>query len=169
MATVNLSAYDKNTIPSAEDLRVGIAVSRWNTEITEGLYNGAAQTLFDLGAKEENVFRVDVPGSFELIYAASAMQASGRFDAVIVLGSIIRGETPHFEYICSSVAGAIASLNTRGGKKGLAPVVFGVLTDNNIDQARARSGGALGNKGVECAVDAVQMAALKEQLRGFKL
>ena len=70
MATVNLSAYDKNTIPSAEGIRVGIAVSRWNTEITEGLYNGAAQTLFDLGAKKENVFRVDVPGSFELIYAA---------------------------------------------------------------------------------------------------
>ncbi len=165
MATVNLSAYDKNTIPSAEDIRVGIAVSRWNTEITEGLYNGAAQTLFDLGAKKENVFRVDVPGSFELIYAASAMQASGRFDAVIVLGSVIRGETPHFEYICSSVADAIASLNVRGGRKNMAPVIFGVLTDNNIDQARARSGGALGNKGVECAVDAVQMAALRKNMR----
>ena len=155
MATVNLSAYDKNTIPSAEGIRVGIAVSRWNTEITEGLYNGAAQTLFDLGAKKENVFRVDVPGSFELIYA----------DAVIVLGSVIRGETPHFEYICSSVADAIASLNVRGGRKNMAPVIFGVLTDNNIDQARARSGGALGNKGVECAVDAVQMAALRKNMR----
>lgn len=119
----------------------------------------------DLGAKKENVFRVDVPGSFELIYAASAMQASGRFDAVIVLGSVIRGETPHFEYICSSVADAIASLNVRGGRKNMAPVIFGVLTDNNIDQARARSGGALGNKGVECAVDAVQMAALRKNMR----
>ncbi|MDD4820747.1 MAG: 6,7-dimethyl-8-ribityllumazine synthase [Flavobacteriales bacterium] len=164
MATVNLSAYDATTIPHIEHICVGIIVSQWNTEITEGLFSGAKKTLLDLGVEENNIIRYDVPGSYELIYASSALQSAKQVDVIIALGSIIRGETPHFEYISSAVADGLANLNVRAGRKNLAPVIFGVLTDNNIDQSRQRSGGSLGNKGVECAVDAVKMTALRRKI-----
>lgn len=160
MSTTDLSAYDPTKVPHGAGLRIAIAVSEWNSEITENLYRGAFETLCELGVAEADIRRWDVPGSFELIYAASALQTSGQYDALIVLGSVIRGETPHFEYICSAVAQGIGSLNVRAGEQGLPPVIFGVLTDNHIDQSRARSGGRLGNKGVECAVDAIRMGHL---------
>ena len=164
MATVNLSAYDSNTIPHVDNICVGILVSQWNTEITEGLFAGAKKTLLELGVEEKNIVRYDVPGSYELIYASSALQSAKQVDVIIALGSIIRGETPHFEYISSAVAQGIANLNVRAGRKNLAPVIFGVLTDNNIDQSRDRSGGSLGNKGVECAVDALKMTSFRRNI-----
>lgn len=168
MATTDLSAYDRSKMPDGAGLRIGIVVSGWNAEITESLYRGAFDTLIDLGVLRNDIVRNDVPGSFELIYAASLMQAGGRYDAVIVLGSVIRGETPHFEYICSAVAQGIGGLNAQAGEKGLAPVIFGVLTDENIAQSRDRSGGRLGNKGVECAADAVLMSHLRKKLKNQK-
>lgn len=164
MATVNLSAYNAATIPHVENICVGIIVSEWNDEITEGLFSGAENTLLELGVAQENILRYDVPGSYELIYASSALQSAKKVDVIIALGSIIRGETPHFEYICAAVANGLANLNVRAGRKNLAPIIFGVLTDNNIEQSRARSGGSLGNKGVECAVDAVKMTALSRKI-----
>ena len=164
MSTTDLSAFDRSKVPSGTGFRIAIAVSNWNDEITENLYRGAFDTLTEFGVKYENITRYDVPGSFELIYAASALQNTGRYDAIIVLGCVIRGETPHFEYICSSVAQNIGLLNVQAGEKNTAPVVFGVLTDNHIEQSRQRSGGLLGNKGVECAVDALRLAALRTEV-----
>lgn len=160
MATTDLSAFDRDKVPHGTGFRIAIAVSNWNGEITENLYRGAIDTLVELGVEPNSIDRYDVPGSFELIYAASLLQAGKNYDAIIVLGSIIRGETPHFDYICSATAQGIGALNAQAGEKDLAPVIFGVLTDNDIQQSRDRSGGRLGNKGVECAVDALRMAAL---------
>ena len=168
MSTTDLSAYDPSQVPSGAGLTIGIAVSGWNPQITENLYRGAFDTLTELGVSRQAIHRVDVPGSFELIYAASLMQADKRYDALVVLGSVIRGETPHFEYICSAVAQGIGSLNASAGAGHLPPVIFGVLTDNDMDQARDRSGGRLGNKGVECAVDAIRMAHVRKNIRKIK-
>lgn len=164
MATTDLSAFDRDKVPHGAGFRIAIAVSNWNSEITENLYRGAFDTLIELDVEPDRIDRYDVPGSFELIYAASLLQSGGNYHAVIVLGSVIRGETPHFDYICSAVAQGIGSLNARAGETKLAPVIFGVLTDNDIRQSRERSGGRLGNKGVECAVDALRMAALRDML-----
>lgn len=141
------------TLPSAKGLRFALIVSLWNREITERLFEGAHQILEQQHAKQ--IDRIDVPGSFELVYASRvAMEKS--YDAVIAIGNVIRGETSHFDYICQGVANGIQHLNA----KGKVPVIFCVLTDNTIEQSRARSGGLLGNKGEEAAVAAIQMAHL---------
>ena len=155
-ATKNLSAYDKTTIPNAKDLRFGIVVSEWNTEITEGLYNGALEALVDCGAQAENILRWNVPGSFELTFGCSKMLKSQKVDAVIAIGSVIQGETKHFDFVCSATAQGMKDLNVLHD----IPVIFCVLTDNTLQQAQERSGGKYGNKGAEAAIAAIKMATL---------
>ena len=154
-ANNNLSVYDHSKVPGGKSVRVAIVVSEWNQTITDNLYQGARKTLLDHNVLAENIIKFDVPGSFELIYAASKVQTQ-TFDAIIVIGCIIQGETRHFEFISNAVAQGIKDLNL----KGKSPVIFCVLTDDNIDQSQARSGGELGNKGVEAAVTALRMISL---------
>ncbi len=158
MATIhkNLSDYDKNTIPNAKDFRFGIVVSEWNDTITEGLYKGAYNALIENGALPENIIRWNVPGSFELIYGAKKMQEQG-VNAVITIGSVIQGETKHFDFVCEGVTQGVKDLNVLHDT----PVIFCVLTDNNIQQSIDRSGGKHGNKGTEAAIAAIKMATLR--------
>ncbi len=155
-ANKNLSEYDKATIPSAKNFRFGIVVSEWNSEITEGLFNGAMEALLDCGASKENIVRWNVPGSYELVFGSKKMIATQKVDAVIAIGSVIQGETKHFDFVCSATAQGIKDLNVITDT----PVIFCVLTDNNLQQAIDRSGGIHGNKGSEAAIAAIKMAAL---------
>lgn len=155
-ANKNLSAYDKTAIPNAKDFRFGIVVAEWNGEITQGMYSGALEALLDCGALEENIVRWDVPGSFELTFGCKKMIADHDMDAVIAIGSVIQGETKHFDFVCGATAQGIMDLNVHGE----IPVIFCVLTDNNLQQAQERSGGKLGNKGTEAAIAAIKMASL---------
>lgn len=150
----NLSDYDSVKVPDASNMCFGIVVSEWNSEITSALLNGAVDTLQKHGTLPENIHVKTVPGSFELIYGAHQMVLNGGYDAVIILGCVVRGETPHFDYICQGVTAGIARLNATSE----IPVIFGLLTTNDLQQAKERSGGRLGNKGDECAVDAIRMA-----------
>ncbi|MFA4045411.1 MAG: 6,7-dimethyl-8-ribityllumazine synthase [Prevotella sp.] len=156
MATAqhNLSAYDTEKIPDASNMCFGIVVAEWNSEITGALLNGAVSTLEKHGALPENIHVKTVPGSFELVYGAHQMTLNGSYDAIIILGSVIRGETPHFDYICQGVTYGIARLNA----KSEIPVIYGLLTTNDMQQAKDRSSGKYGNKGDECAIDAIKMA-----------
>ncbi len=154
----NLSYYDESSIPDASGFRIGIVVSEWNPEITENLLQGARETLLKTGVKEENIQVWHVPGSFELIYGVKRMQKNIFIDAIIAIGSIIRGETPHFDYVCQATSQGIKDLNVHNDT----PVIFCVLTDDTKQQAIDRSGGKHGNKGVDCAVAAVKMAWLKK-------
>ncbi|WP_346882698.1 6,7-dimethyl-8-ribityllumazine synthase [uncultured Algibacter sp.] len=158
MATVNknLSDYDKTTIPNANQFRFGIVVSEWNDSITEGLYEGAYNTLIDNGVKPSDIIRWDVPGSYELIYGSKKMQEQN-VNAVIAIGSVIQGETKHFDFVCEGVSQGIKDLNVLNDT----PVIFCVLTDNTMQQAIDRSGGKHGNKGTEAAVAAIKMAHLR--------
>ncbi|MBA5629043.1 6,7-dimethyl-8-ribityllumazine synthase [Moheibacter lacus] len=156
----NLSAYDKNNLPNAEAYRFGIVVSQWNNHITHNLQKGAIDALIDLGAKEENISSFKVPGSFELIYGASQLCKKGNFDALIVIGSVIRGETAHFDYVCQGVTQGIKDLNVQQD----IPVIFCVLTDDTEQQSLDRSGGKHGNKGTEAGVTAVIMAEFKKNI-----
>lgn len=142
-----------DTLPSAAGLRFALIVSKWNSEITDNLFEGAYQILQQQQAKQ--IDRFDVPGSFELVYA-SRIAMEKKYDAAIAIGSVIRGETSHFDYVCQGVANGIQQLNALG----TVPVIFCVLTDDTIEQSRARSGGSLGNKGEEAAVAAIEMAKL---------
>ena len=160
MATIhkNLSTYDKNTIPNAKNFRFGIVVSEWNPTITEGLKKGALETLLENGVAEDNIVTWDVPGTFELPFASKHMLQTQDVDAVIAIGSVIQGETKHFDFVCSGTAQGIMDLNIHGD----VPVIFCVLTDNNMQQAIDRSGGIHGNKGTEAAVAAIKMATLSK-------
>jgi len=162
MATTDLSVYDKATIPNAKDFRFGIVVSEWNDKITEGLFQGAFDTFIDCGVKKENIVRWNVPGSFELIYGCKKIQQSyDMLDAVIAVGSVIQGQTKHFDFVCEGVTQGIKDLNIQSD----IPVIFCVLTDNTMQQAVDRSGGQHGNKGVEAAVAAIKMAQLRKDAR----
>ena len=156
MATAlhNLSDYDFDKVPDASNMCFGIVVAEWNPEITGALLEGTVSTLEKHGALPENIIVKTVPGSFELVYGASQMTRNDRYDAIIILGSVIRGETPHFDYICQGVTQGIAQLNATND----IPIVYGLLTTDNLQQAKDRSGGRLGNKGDECAVVAIKMA-----------
>lgn len=154
IALHNLSNYDPNKVPDASNMCFGIVVSEWNPEITGALLNGAVGTLEKHGALPENIHIKTVPGSFELVYGAHQMTLNDGYDAIIILGSVIRGETPHFDYICQGVTQGIAQLNATSQ----IPVIYGLLTTNDLRQAQDRSGGRLGNKGNECAVVAIKMA-----------
>ena len=159
MATVNknLSDYDKTTIPNASKFRFGIVVSEWNDTITEGLYKGAHDTLIEHGVLPNNIVRWDVPGSYELIYGCKKMQEQ-MVNVVIAIGSVIQGETKHFDFVCDAVSQGIKDLNVQRET----PVIFCVLTDNTMQQAIERSGGKHGNKGTEAAVAAIKMAELRK-------
>ena len=156
MATAlhNLSEYNKNEIPDASNMCFGIVVSEWNPQITQALLHGAVETLKKHGALPENIHVKSVPGSFELIYGAQQMTLNGSYDAIIILGSVIKGETPHFDYICQGVTYGIARLNATKE----CPIVYGLLTTNNLQQAIDRSGGKYGNKSDEAGVVAIKMA-----------
>jgi len=153
----NLSELNPADVPSAASLKIGIVVSSWNSEITEALFDGAYQTLLSCRCKKENIFRSDVPGSFELPLGAQICYEKNKCDAVICIGCVIRGETPHFDYICQSVSRGIMDLNLKHG----IPFVFGVLTCDNLKQAKERAGEKMGNKGVEAAITAIKMAVMK--------
>ena len=157
MATTNLSYYDKATIPNAKSFRFGIVVSEWNPEITRNLQKGVIETLIDCGAIKENIISWDVPGSFELVFGCKKMIQSQQLDAIIAIGNVIQGETKHFDFVCEGVTQGIVDLNIKHD----IPVVFCVLTDDTKQQSIDRSGGKLGNKGIECAVAAIKMAAIK--------
>lgn len=155
----NLSDYDRNKIPDAKDFRFGIVVSEWNENITEGLFKGAYEVLRENGVLERKIVRWNVPGSFELIYGCKKMQESyDMLDAIIAIGSVIEGETKHFDFVCQGVTQGIKDLNVLHD----IPVIFCVLTDQNMQQAIDRSGGKYGNKGAEAAVTAIKMAQLRK-------
>jgi len=154
----NLSNYDKNTIPNAKEFRFGIVVSEWNEHVTNGLFTGAERALLDCGALAENILRWDVPGSFELIYGAKKIIETQNLDAVIVIGCVVKGETMHFEFVCDGVTQGIKDLNVLQD----VPVIFCLLTDNNMQQSIDRSGGKHGNKGTEAAIAAIKMAQLRK-------
>ena len=160
MATIhnNLSDYDKSNVPDGENFRIGIVVSEWNSNITEGLKNGALKALLENSVKEENIVVWDVPGTFELPFASKHMLQTQDVDAVIAIGSVIQGETKHFDFVCSGTTQGIMDLNIHGD----VPVIFCVLTDNTMQQAIDRSGGVHGNKGTEAGVAALKMAALSK-------
>ena len=149
----NLSDYDINSVPDATGMKVGIVVSEWNDKITGALLDGACKTLIKHGVKEEDIIVKPVPGSFELVYGAARFVNAGSVDAVIAIGCVIRGDTPHFDYICQGATQGLADLN----REGKIPVIYGLLTCNTHEQAQERCGGMLGNKGDECAVTAIKM------------
>ncbi len=158
----NLSDFSNTEVPSAITYRFGIVVAEWNAEITNALYEGAYQSLIDHGALPDNIFTYAVPGSFELTSGADLLLKNLHIDAVICLGCVIQGETRHFDFICNAVANGISNVAIKYSK----PVIFGVLTTDNQQQAIDRAGGKHGNKGDEAAVTAIKMANLAETLRG---
>lgn len=155
-----LSDFSHVEIPSAKPFRFGIVVSQWNAEITGALYNGAYSLLLKHGALEENIVDIQVPGSFELTSGADILLTSKKLDAVICLGCVIQGETRHFDFICNAVANGVTNVSVKHNK----PVIFGVLTTDNQEQAKDRSGGKHGNKGEEAAVTAIIMAQVQSSL-----
>jgi len=160
-ALKNLSEYDDQSLPDIKDLKFGIVVSEWNKEITHALYEGCYDTLVKHGAKEENIYTTQVPGAFELPVGAKMLAGRHRLDAVVCLGCVIKGETSHNDYINTSVAHGLTTLSIASGK----PMIYGVITPNDEQQAKDRSGGKHGNKGVEAAITAIRMGALKEELK----
>lgn len=163
MATAekNLSDFGTEPLPVAKGYRFGIVVAEWNQEVTKKLLEGAVNTLIRCGAAEADIHIIHVPGSFELPLGAVWLAEKGRADAVICLGCVIQGETPHFDYICQGVTQGITELNLRYK----IPFVFGVLTTLNLQQALDRAGGKHGNKGDEAAITAVKMLAVKKNLK----
>lgn len=147
--------------PSAEDMRIGIVIAEWNKEITEVLYQGAYDTLLKYGIKGENILKKYVPGSFELTLGAQFIAKYSDVDAVICLGCVIQGETPHFTYICQAVTQGITDLNLNYN----IPFIFGILTTYNLKQARDRAGGKYGNKGSEAAIAAIKMVHLNREMK----
>ena len=162
MATVNknLSDYDINTIPDASTMTFGIIVSEWNDNITSGLLEGAYTTLVKNGALEENIIVKHVPGAYELPLGAQTLFEKINVDAVICLGSVIQGETKHFDFVCEGAALGIKDVALKYNK----PTIFGVLTDNTLQQAINRSGGKHGNKGDEAAITAIKMVHFQKEV-----
>ena len=160
MSTADLSEYDPSSVPDAGRMRFGIVVSDWNNQVTGSLLEGAVKTLRKHGATDNNIVVKHVPGSFELTLGAQFLAEYDDLDAVICLGCVIQGETPHFTYICQGVTYGITQLNLEYN----IPFIFGVLTTLTIEQALDRSGGKHGNKGDEAAVTAIKMAALQREM-----
>jgi 6,7-dimethyl-8-ribityllumazine synthase len=146
-------SFTFDNVPDASKMRCGIIAAEWNGFITDKLLEGAVKTLKKCGVSDENIRVFRVPGSFELTFGAQQLIKYGDVDAVIVLGCIIRGGTPHFDYVCDSVTQGITRLNTAHD----IPLIFGVLTTDNPEQAEERAGGNLGNKGEESAISAIKM------------
>ena len=155
---VNLSDYNFDSSLDGSFFNITLIVSQWNESITNSLKNAAIETLLSLKVNPENIKTVYVPGSFELIYGAKLAQEKNP-DAIIVIGSIIQGETKHFDFICNAVANGIEDLNI----KSKVPIIFCVLTDYNLKQAQDRSGGKHGNKGIEAGIAAIKMSKIREE------
>jgi len=153
----NLSHFNLEDVPNAKGLTFGIVVSEWNDSITNNLYKCTYDALIECGTNNNDITKYHVPGSYELVFGAK-IAARQYPDAIICLGSIIQGETKHFDFVCNAVAHGIKDLNIKLD----VPVIFGVLTDNTIDQAINRSGGKHGNKGTEAAITAIKMAVLNK-------
>ena len=149
----NLSSYDPTKVPNGSDMRIGIVVSEWNEEITNALLKGAFQTLTKNGVVPENILLDYLPVSFDLTFGSKHMAENKNIDAVIILGCVVRGGTPHFDYVCSGVTQGITHLNTIYD----IPFIFGLLTTDDMQQAIDRAGGIHGNKGDECAITAIKM------------
>lgn len=148
----NLSEYDENSIPLSNGVKIGIVVSEWNNNVTGALLDGALCTLKKYGVSESDIIIKHVPGSFELTFGVAQMVKKD-VDAVIAIGCVIRGDTPHFDYICQGTTYGLAHLNATQN----VPVIYGLITTNDMQQALDRCGGCMGNKGDECAVTALKM------------
>lgn len=157
--TTDLSKYNADVLPGADVLgrqRYAIIVADWNSEITFAMAQGAIDTFRKHGVPEDQIDVMHVPGTVELTYGAARIMKEERVDAVVVIGCVIQGETPHFDYVCQSVTQGVTTLNAQGK----VPVIFSVLTVLNKQQALDRCGGKLGNKGIEGAYTAIRMANL---------
>ncbi|GAB3952632.1 6,7-dimethyl-8-ribityllumazine synthase [Spirosoma harenae] len=163
-ASKNLSVFSTDELPNVSQRRFAILVSEWNTEVTEALFEGAYQTLLQHGVQAENVIRGNVPGSYELSLGAQWFAQRDDIDAVIALGCVIQGETKHNDYINHAVSQGLTNVSLKTGK----PVIFGVLTPNDQQQALDRAGGKHGNKGDEAAITAIKMIGLQEQVYNFQ-
>ena len=150
----------QSALPKLEDVRMAIAVAEWNGHITGALRDGAVELLRANGLSDDDIAVVSVPGAVELTFAASKLIESGNFDAIIIIGCVIKGDTPHFDYVCQSVTQGMTQLNADCD----IPVIFGVLTVNEEQQALDRAGGSLGNKGAEAAETAIKMVALNRHI-----
>jgi 6,7-dimethyl-8-ribityllumazine synthase len=159
-ADKNLSVFTTNDLPDISHKKFAIVVAEWNDEITEKLFEGAYQTLLQYGALAQNIERGNVPGSFELTLGAHWYAQREDIDAVIAIGVVIQGETKHNDYINHAVAQGITNISIQNSK----PVIFGVLTPNNMQQAIDRAGGVHGNKGDEAAMTAIKMVGLKDKI-----
>lgn len=162
MATVNknLSHYDKDSIPNGADFKIGIVVSEWNDNITLNLLKGAEEALLENGVKQENIHVHFAPGSFELPLASQWLLEKEDIDGVVAIGSVIQGETKHFDFVCEATAQGVKDVGLKYNK----PAIFCVLTDNNLQQAVDRSGGKHGNKGIEAAIACIKMVHLKKSI-----
>ena len=152
----DFTKFDVKNYPNLENYKFGIVVSEWNIDITTNLLKGAEDKLIELGVNRKNIIISRVPGSFELVYGSKELSKKN-LDAVIAIGCVIKGETDHYDFICSSVSNGLMRLNISGST----PVIFCVLTDHKKSQSIARSGGEHGNKGAEAAIAAIKMASLK--------
>lgn len=160
-ALKNLSDYNKENIPNGADFKVGIVVSEWNDSITNKLFEGAKQALLDNGVPETNILVRNVPGAFELPLASQIILDNTDVDGVIAIGVVIQGETKHFDFVCQGTTQGLMNVMLEYNS----PVSFCLLTDNNIQQSIDRSGGILGNKGIECAIACLKMIALKKSFQ----
>ncbi len=161
MKKTNLSEYDPKHVPDGKDYRVAVVVAEWNEEITNALLQGAVDTLAEHGVAEDNIVVLHVPGSYELSSGADmALTYSDNIDGVICLGCVIQGDTRHFDFICEAVSQGLTNVSLHHHK----PVIFGLLTTNDYQQALDRCGGKHGNKGVEAAVTLLKMVALRRDM-----
>ena len=152
--------FDKKDFDWAKKLHFGIAKATWNNEITDKLFDGAMEVFNHIGIPKKNIISVEVPGSFELPLVAQNLVVKKKIAAVLCLGCVIKGDTPHFDYVCKATVDGILRVSLDFNK----PVIFGVITANNLQQAKDRAGGKHGNKGEEAAVTAIQMAEIKRNL-----
>ncbi len=165
MKKTNLSDYNPNTVPNGAGYRIGIVCAEWNSEITDALLEGAYNTLMEHGVNKEEIPLIHVPGSFELTTGADLMLRNDpNLDAVICIGCVIQGETRHFDFICEAVSQGITNVSLKHER----PVIFSLLTTNNMQQAQDRAGGRHGNKGVEGAITALKMVHLSKMTEGKK-
>ena len=153
-----MSTFEGNLV--SKDIKVGIVVARFNEFITSKLLGGAMDGLLRHDVKESDIDVAWVPGAFEIPLIASKMAKSGKYDAVICLGAVIRGSTSHYDYVCSEVSKGIANVSLNSD----IPVMFGVITTENIEQAIERAGTKAGNKGYECALGAIEMVNLLKEI-----
>ena len=155
-----MRTYEGNCVASGKDIKIGIVAARFNEFITSKLLGGALDALHRHDVSDENSETAWVPGSFEIPLIASKMAKSKKYDAIICLGAVIRGSTSHYDYVCNEVSKGIASVSLQNDM----PVMFGILTTENIEQAIERAGTKAGNKGFDCAVGAIEMVNLMREL-----